>query len=178
MPDNQPTQPDFPVVRKGYDPQAVAAYLDQVERVLAEKVATAEARYAGLERDLAEAHGREEAVHLTLVAATKTKEELLVNAQRDADETLSQSKQQADELLAEAKKEAFRLVADARQTAEEASAMAREDAKQITMRAEASADATRDAAIATASMLLAHRRLTVKPGTSNPAPKAAIRPTL
>jgi len=146
MPDNQPNQPDFPVVRRGYDPQAVVAYLQQVERVLHERVAAAEARYASLERDLAEAHSREEAVHLTLVAATKTKEELIVNAQREADETLSRSKQQADGLLAEAKKEAFRLVADARQTAEEASAMAREDAKQITMRAEASADATRDAA--------------------------------
>ena len=43
MPDNQPSPPDFPVVRRGYDPQAVGSYLQQVNRAMAEKIAAAEA---------------------------------------------------------------------------------------------------------------------------------------
>ncbi len=146
MPQETPPSPEFPVVRRGFDPDAVAAHLAQLRRHIEERVASAESRYSGLETELAEARKREEAVHLTLVAATKTKEELLVNAQRDADEKVSRAKEEAESLLAEAKKEAFRLMADARKAAEETTAKTRAEVEALKAKAEAAADATRDAA--------------------------------
>ena len=147
MPDNMPAQPEFPVIRKGgFDPASVESYLEESRRYFEQRVAAAEARYSSLELELEEARKREEAVHLTLVAATKTKEELLVNAQRQADELIAGSRTQSEELLAEAKKEAFRLVSEARESAESATTEAREEATRIAAAATESAEATRDAA--------------------------------
>ena len=158
MPDNMPDMPEFPVLRKGgVDPSAVEAHLTEIRRYFEQKVAAAQARYANIEIELEEARKREEAVHLTLVAATKTKEELLTNAQREADQMVASSKEQADHmvtsskeqaesLLAEAKKEAFRLVSEARESAEDAAGSAREEAKRIKTEAEEAAEATRNAA--------------------------------
>lgn len=147
MPENMPVQPEFPVLRKGgVDPEAVEQYLVELRRFFEQQVSNAQGRYANLEIELTEARKREEAVHLTLVAATKTKEELLVNAQRDADEMVATAKHESESLLGEAKKEAFRLVSEARQTAEDAAAQVRTEAERIKTEAEASAEATRDAA--------------------------------
>lgn len=147
MPDNMPAQPEFPVIRKGgVDPASVESYLEEFRRHFEHRVAAAEARYSSLEIELEEARKREEAVHLTLVAATKTKEELLVNAQREADEMIAGSRTQSEELLAEAKKEAFRLVSEARESADSATGEARDEAARITAEAADAAEATRDAA--------------------------------
>jgi len=146
MPQNSPNHPQFPVVRRGFDPDAVERHLLELRAFIDERVTAAESRYTDLELELNEARKREEAVHLTLIAATKTKEELLVNAQRDADETRARSKAQADELLGEAKKEAFRLTADARSSSEESTKLARAEAEQIASKAQEAAEATRDAA--------------------------------
>ncbi len=147
MPQHMPDQPHFPVLRKGgIDPAAVDAHLIEVQRFFEQKVAAAQARYSSLEIELDEARKREEAVHLTLVAATKTKEELLTNAKRQAEEMVSTSREQSESLLAEAKKEAFRLVSEARQSAENASAGAREEVARTTAEAAEAAEATRNAA--------------------------------
>ncbi|NND01546.1 MAG: hypothetical protein HKN91_02050 [Acidimicrobiia bacterium] len=147
MPQDMPDQPNFPILRKGgVDPTAVESHLVEVQRFFEKKVAAAQARYGNLEAELEEARKREEAVHLTLVAATKTKEELLTNAKRDADAMISNSKGQSESLLTEAKKEAFRLVSEARETTEGAATAAREEAKQIKAEAEEAAEATRNAA--------------------------------
>lgn len=147
MPQNMPELPDFPVLRKGgIDPRSVEAHLTEVRRYFEQKVAAAEARYGNLEIELDEARKREEAVHLTLVAATKTKEEMLTNAQREAEQMVSSSKEQSESLLAEAKKEAFRLVSEARQSAEAAATAAQNEVTRIRTEAEEAAEATRNAA--------------------------------
>ncbi len=146
MPNNMSSQPEFPIVRRGFDPDSVDRYLAALQRELADKVAAAEAGYSNLEIALAEARDREEAVHLTLVAATKTKEEMLVNARREAEHTISGSRDHANELLGEAKKEAFRLMTDARQTAQETTAVARASAEEVRAKAQAVAESIRDKA--------------------------------
>ena len=146
MPNNMPSQPEFPIVRRGFDPDSVDRYMAALQRELADRVAAAEARYSNLEMALAEAHKREEAVHLTLVAATKTKEEMLVNARRETEQTISDSRERADELLGEAKKEAFRLMTDARQTAQETTTVARASAEDVRAKAQAVAESIRDKA--------------------------------
>ena len=147
MPQDMPGQPNFPVLRKGgVDPSAVEAHLTELRRFFEPKIAAAEARSKNIEIELDEARKREEAVHLTFVAATKTKEELLTNAQREADGMVTSSKEQADGLLTEAKKEAFRLVSEARESAEGASTAAHEEVQRIKAEAEEAAEATRNAA--------------------------------
>lgn len=147
MPDNLPRQPDFPVLRKGgYDPASVEAHIADLQRHLEQRIAAAEARYFNIEAELEEARKREEAVHLTFVAATKTKEDMLSAARSEANELIGTSKQQAESLLAEAKKEAFRLVSEARQTAQDATSAAEAEAANVAAEAEAAAEATRNAA--------------------------------
>ena len=146
MPNTNSSTPDFPTVRRGFDPDAVAHYITRLEGEHEARTAAIEAAHATLESELADARRREEAVHLTLIAATKTKEELLASAHQTAEETVAKARQHSESVVSEAKKEAFRVVADARQSAEEAITTAREDAKRIKAAAEEAADSTRDAA--------------------------------
>lgn len=146
MPNNMPSQPEFPIVRRGFDPDSVDRHLAALRRELEDRLAAAEARHSNLEAALAEAHQREEAVHLTLVAATKTKEEMLVGARQEAERLTSRSREQAEALLGEAKNEAFRLVTDARETAQETTAVARASAEEVRAAAQAAAESIRDKA--------------------------------
>jgi DivIVA domain-containing protein len=118
---------EFPVVRRGYDMDEVDAFMSRLDTVMDAKLLSASARIEALEAELAEAKRHEEAVHLTLVAATKTKDELLVDAQRELTEATGNAREQAERILSEAKREAFRLVTEANRDAEQiiGSAMAR-----------------------------------------------------
>jgi DivIVA domain-containing protein len=118
---------EFPVVRRGYDMDEVDAFMSRLDTVMDAKLLSASVRIEALEAELAEAKRHEEAVNLTLVAATKTKDELLVDAQRELTEATGNAREQAERILSEAKREAFRLVTEANRDAEQiiGSAMAR-----------------------------------------------------
>jgi cell division septum initiation protein DivIVA len=118
----------FTSVRKGYDPGEVDAHIRFLHEQLADKDVDARALSAEMEQRLKEASQREEAVHLMLVAATKTKEEMTDAARRQLEESDSEARTQADKILSEARYEAFRLVTEARAEADTALEKAKTEA--------------------------------------------------
>ena len=127
----------FPTVKRGYDPQAVESYLAGLTTETDQTLDEAARQIAALEIALEESQGHEEAVHLTIVAATKTKEGMLEVAQRQADELRSQGRKDADRVITDARMQAFQVVTEARAEAEavvaearaEVAALARADAE-------------------------------------------------
>jgi cell division septum initiation protein DivIVA len=141
---------DFQVVRRGYDVDDVNRYVDAQEREWSRRLAEATERLGDLEASLAEAQKREEAVNLTLVTATKTKQELMGAAQEELSAAAENAKRQAEKILADAQFEAFRLVTEAKKDAEETIAQARDATEQA-----ADAEARRRQAIADAERMRA-----------------------
>lgn len=140
----QPTTgaPQFTLVRKGYDPDEVESFLKANNGDVETSLLTAQARIAELEAALAEAREREEAIHLTLVAATKTKEELLGAAQRQLDEATQSARAEAERIISESQYEAFKMLTTAKETAEETLEAARNEVEQLRANAKTEADAT------------------------------------
>jgi len=115
-------QKRFEFVKRGYDPATVEKYLDQIaaemerrDRELSEVSGTIER----FEREIAESKGSEEALRLTLVAATQAKEEMLTSARTAADELVASATDRAKELLLGSEREAKSTVSAARKQAEE-----------------------------------------------------------
>lgn len=115
---------EFPIIKRGYDPETVDAHV----RELVERLEQATKQAGALESQLDEAKKREEAIHLTFVAATKTKDELIETARRELDEARASAKEEAERILSDAQYEAFRLVTEAREEAETTLAEARNEA--------------------------------------------------
>lgn len=126
---NDSTQERFAVVRRGYDMEQVDSYLTKRDSEYQSRLDDATALIARLEGELTNLKRKEEAVTLTLVAATKTKDEMLESAQRQLDDATSSAKEQADKILADAQYEAFRLVNDAKENADSAVAEAKAEAE-------------------------------------------------
>ena len=122
---------DFAFVRRGYDPESVDSHLRGVESGWVKRLETAEAKVAELEAELAETRTREEAIHLTFIAATKTKEEMLETARRELEESRQAAKEESERIRSEAQYEAFRIVTDARTEAESAITEARREAESV-----------------------------------------------
>ena len=119
-------RPQFPEVKRGYDPGAVDEHFEAVQTRLHE-----------LENQLVEAREAEQAIQLTFQAATKAKQELLEAAGEEAKEIIAearreamrlrdeaknlqvQSEEQAERLVSEAQRDALRLLSDSRRDAEE-----------------------------------------------------------
>ena len=159
---------DFSVVRRGYDIDQVDAFLRSSEKRIKTELTDAVSRIETLEQELAESKKREEALNLTVLAATKTKDALIGDAQTAIDEASENAKAQADKIISDAQYEAFRLVTEANKDAEQIIAdannqaagaqeakdelnRARHDAERI--RAEASAEADSRLAAAQAEAL-------------------------
>ncbi len=108
----------FPIVKRGYDPKTVESHLETLigenDRTLDE----AAAQIASLQTDLEESQKHEEAVHLTILAATKTKEGMLEAAQRQADEARTAGRKQGDGIITDARTQAFHVVTEARREAD------------------------------------------------------------
>lgn len=119
----------FAVARRGYDAEQVDKYLDGLEAQVKSQLDASAARIKQLEGELADARRNEEAVTLTMVAATKAKEQMLESAQRQLDDATSSAQKKADKLLSEAQYEAYRLVSEAKETSEAALAEARAEAE-------------------------------------------------
>ena len=133
----------FPIAKRGYDPNAVEAYLDiaaaENDRMLNE----AATRIASLELQLEEAKKLEEAVHLTIVAATKAKDDMIEAAKHQAAELAASGRKEGDRIVTDARMQAFQLVTGARKEAETIVGEARAEAAAVA-RVEGVAAATDD----------------------------------
>lgn len=121
----------FSVVRKGYDIAEVDNHLRSLRRASHHGSDELQIRIDQLEAELAEARKREEAVQLTLVAATQTKEQMLQAAHVELDQAASQARSSADDMVSEAQFEAFRLVTQAKEDAEATIQAAQAEAARI-----------------------------------------------
>ena len=107
----------FEQVRRGFDPQEVGVFLERVAESVGDRdreLAGARSEIQRLERALEDARAAEEAVRLTMVAATKVKEELLSEARASADAALSSARREALTLIEESRRDAEDLVTSAR----------------------------------------------------------------
>jgi cell division septum initiation protein DivIVA len=119
VPGKGPTT-DFPLVEQGYDPNQVDEYLANQMLQLRGQADTAAARVRELEAELAAAKEREDAIQLTMVAATKARDELLAKAREDADEIFANARREAFMTMTEARKDSETTVAEGKQIVEEA----------------------------------------------------------
>lgn len=123
-------RPKFEQIRRGYDPQEVGLFLERVSETVAERdrqVAAARAEIQGLERALEEARGAEEAVRLTMMAATRAKDEILAGANEDAGHLLHNAQAEAEAALTSARREALLLIEESRRDADELAASAKQE---------------------------------------------------
>lgn len=118
----------FPIVKHGYDTEVVESHLvtaiESNDRVLDE----AAAQIAALQTELEESKKHEEAVHLTILAATQTKEDMLEVAQRQGDEARAAGRKKGDSIITDARMQAFQVVTEARKEADGIVAEARAEA--------------------------------------------------
>ncbi len=132
----------FPIVKRGYDPETVESHLATLIEDNDHTLDEAAAQIASLQTDLEDSQKHEEAVHLTILAATKTKENMLEVAERQADEARSAGRKQGDGIITDARMQAFQVVTEARKEADEIVAEARAEVGALlrTMEATAPAD--------------------------------------
>jgi len=108
----------FPIAKRGYDPSAVEAYLDLAAADSDRMLNEAAARIAALEFEVEEAKKQEEAVHLTILAATQAKEDMIEAAKHQAGELTTNGRKEGDRIVTDARMQAFQLVTGARKEAE------------------------------------------------------------
>ncbi len=118
----------FAVVKRGYDPQAVESHLEELAAEMDQTLDEAAAQIAALEGSLEQAQSHEEAVHLTILAATQTKQDMLEVAERQAEEIQAEARQKSDQMMTYARMQAFQVVTEARTEAEAIVAEARSEA--------------------------------------------------
>jgi DivIVA domain-containing protein len=133
----------FPAAVRGYDRDAVDAYVKRVNRVIAE-LKVRGSPPAAVRHALEQAEGK---VQGLLRAAQEAAEELTASAQREADESTSRAKAEAAELTVQTSAEADRVkaeaeayAANARKEADNTVANAKEEAQNILARTQAEAD--------------------------------------
>lgn len=173
----------FPIAKRGYDQNAVEAFLElsasESDRMLNE----AAAQIAALELELEEAHKQEEAVHLTILAATKAKEDMLEAAQDQADGLADKARKDGDRIVTDARMQAFQLVTGAREESEGIIGEARIEAAAITRfaagtaKAEATSPSIKEGALqarieAMQGVIQAmEHELATRPTTADPLPR-------
>jgi DivIVA domain-containing protein len=136
----------FPVAMRGYDRDAVEAYVKRINRVIAELKVSASPRAAvthALEQT-------EQQVSGLLQRARDTGEEIVASARQEAEEIVSKAKADAAELhvnvSSEAdaiKAEADKVLADARSEGEDILARSQQEAESTRTRSQAEADERR-----------------------------------
>ena len=146
----------FRIVKKGYDPDEVRAYLSNVSRALTaaqEHAASMEARARQAvakaqelmqQRQATPERGMKledtETISRTLLLAQRTADNTTADARREAEKTLATARAEAETALAGAKEEALRLVetarADARRAGENERVQVEEELQQLLARLE------------------------------------------
>ncbi|NNF63943.1 MAG: hypothetical protein HKN07_06755 [Acidimicrobiia bacterium] len=127
---------DFDVVRRGYDIHQVDNFLTSMQQ---QASGGSQQRLEELETELKAAREKEEAVHLTLIAATKTREEMLKTAKESIDGEVSAAHAEAEGVRNSAQREAYEMITAARTDSEAALSSARTEATEIIERARAEA---------------------------------------
>lgn len=120
----------FELVRRGFDPQEVGVFLERIAEMISDRdkqLAAMRSEIQTLERGLTEARLAEEAVRLTMIAATKTKDEILAAAEKQAEERLQSATSTAEASITEARREALALIEESRSDAEALMASARQE---------------------------------------------------
>jgi cell division septum initiation protein DivIVA len=105
---------DFPLVEKRYDPSRVDEYVATQMLHLREQVDSAASRIVELENELDAAKEREDAIHLTMMAATKARDELLEEAGTEAEQVVADARRVAFLLMTEARNDADRAIAESK----------------------------------------------------------------
>lgn len=105
---------DFALVEKGYDPTQVDEYLAGQMLQLREQFDSATARVTELEEALTAASEREDAIQLTMMAATKARDELLDKARANAAAIVGEARRDSFVLMTESRKEADCTIEDGR----------------------------------------------------------------
>jgi len=131
----------FPIVKRGYDPETVESHLASLIADNDRTLDDAASQIASLQTDLEESQKHEEAVHLTILAATKTKENMLEVAERQADEARVAGRKQGDGIITDARMQAFQVVTEARKEADEIVAEARAEVGALLRTVESTAPA-------------------------------------
>lgn len=117
--------------RRGYDPEDVDAFLDEVAERIAElerQRDRAQARLAELEDSSAGARETETLLSRTLISAERTAEQTVATAKQDAERFRSEAAQEAERMQEEARREASEVIEEAKQEAEELRRSAEHDA--------------------------------------------------
>lgn len=140
----KPKHDRFPIVKRGYDPEVVESHLSTVAHDNDQTLDEAASQIAALETQLEESQKHEEAVHLTILAATKTKEDMLEVAQGQADEARDAGRKKGDGIITDARMQAFQVVTEARTEAEGIVAEARAEAAALARSVAAAAPAAND----------------------------------
>jgi DivIVA domain-containing protein len=114
----------FPVSIRGYDREAVDAYVARVNRLIAELDVSGSP-------EAAVRHALEQVGEQTrglLEQAGQTAEEITLGARREAEESTARAKAEAEEIVTKAKAEADEILGRSKAEAETIAAQAREDA--------------------------------------------------
>jgi len=102
-------QKQFDRAKRGFDPQQVGLFLDQVAAALAmrdRELHEARTEIEALGREVVDVKQNEEAFRLTMMAATEAKEEMLRRASEEADKIEADARTAADLMLERARSEA------------------------------------------------------------------------
>ncbi|MEN8113916.1 MAG: DivIVA domain-containing protein [Actinomycetota bacterium] len=108
----------FPIVKRGYEPEAVERHLEEIAAQTDETLDEAAQQIVSLQGEIEELQRNEEAVQLTILAATETKEKMLTVAQQQADTLRDEGRKAGDAIITEARMQAFQVVTEARTEAE------------------------------------------------------------
>jgi len=132
----------FPFSLRGYDREAVDAYVARVNRLIAEL------RVSG-SPEAAVTHALEQVGEQTsglLQRAGQTAEEITLGARREAEESTTRANAEAEEILARAKAEADEMLGHSKAEAEAIAAQAREEAAERLQRSQDEAAALQEEA--------------------------------
>jgi DivIVA domain-containing protein len=132
----------FPLSVRGYDRNAVDAYVDRVQDVVAHLEAT-HSPEAAVRQALANVGEHTKGV---LSQAGETAEQIILAARREAEESTARAREEAEQVVAEAKAEASALVSDAKAEAEATVAQAQKEAVENRQRTQEEIASRRDEA--------------------------------
>lgn len=138
----------FEQVRRGFDPQEVGVFLERIAGMIAARdkdAASQQQEVRRLERAIDEARAAEEAVRLTMVAATRAKDEILAAANEEAGDLLEQARAEAESAIADARRDALVLIEESRKDAEELMSSVRSEHRQLDAQVAAMRDVIRKA---------------------------------
>lgn len=121
----------FSTVKRGYAPKEVDEFLETYLTPLEEELDAAKHQVLSLEAEVGEGRSREEAMRVTLLAATKTRDEFVADAEKRHVGTAHSLRDEADKVLGDARREAFTLLQQAHAEADHTIATSRREADQI-----------------------------------------------